>query len=175
MGHHLTPPPWFPKWLHITDQASACKQLLDSLLRFATVAVETTVSQHVRHLGRHLGFFKYFVFSETAAIFFYFCISRKQVFTAWNRNITRSDHRSVQCVRPLYKNLGQIGCNHSSTTSSNVRHSSCQSRSVSQLRRQREVESAKSSQLTHYGSVYTQVYMYWCICSKKQLRSNFIK
>ena len=45
----------------------------------------TAVSQHVRHLGRHLGFFKNFIFCKTAASFLE--ISRKHVFTAWSRNI----------------------------------------------------------------------------------------
>ena len=45
----------------------------------------TAVSQHVHHLGRHLGFFKNFTFSKTAANFLEF--SRKHVFTASNRNI----------------------------------------------------------------------------------------
>ena len=29
----------------------------------------TSVSQHVRHIGRHLGFLKHFIFGKTAAIF----------------------------------------------------------------------------------------------------------
>ena len=45
----------------------------------------TVVSQHVRHLGRHLGFFKSFILRKTAANFTE--ISGKRVFTALNRNI----------------------------------------------------------------------------------------
>ena len=41
------------------------------------------VSQHVRHLGRHLGFFKNFILRKTAANFTE--ISRKHVFTASKR------------------------------------------------------------------------------------------
>ena len=48
------------------------------------VAMETAISQHVPHLG----FFKDFIFSKTAAKFFE--ISRKHVFTASNRNIIRN-------------------------------------------------------------------------------------
>ena len=45
----------------------------------------TVVSQHVRHLGRHLGFFKMFILRKTAANFTE--ISRKHVLAASNRNI----------------------------------------------------------------------------------------
>ena len=45
----------------------------------------TVVSQHVRHLGCYLGFFKNFILSKTAANFTE--ISRKHVFAASNRNI----------------------------------------------------------------------------------------
>ena len=44
----------------------------------------TVVSQHVGHLGRHLGFFKNFIFSKNAANFLE--ISRKHVFTDSNTN-----------------------------------------------------------------------------------------
>ena len=45
----------------------------------------TVVSQHVRHLGCYLGFFKNFILSKTAANFTE--ISRKHVFAASNWNI----------------------------------------------------------------------------------------
>ena len=44
----------------------------------------TVVSQHVRHLG----FFKNLIFSNNAANFFE--ISRKHVFTASNKNISKN-------------------------------------------------------------------------------------
>ena len=44
----------------------------------------TVVSQHVRHLGRHLGFSKIFISHQTAANFT--GISRKHMFAASNRN-----------------------------------------------------------------------------------------
>ena len=43
----------------------------------------TVISQHVRHLGRHLGFFKNFFLRKTAANFTE--ISRKHVFAASKR------------------------------------------------------------------------------------------
>ena len=43
------------------------------------------VSQHVRHFGRHLGFFINFILRKIAANFTK--ISRKHVFPASNRNI----------------------------------------------------------------------------------------
>ena len=48
----------------------------------------TAVSQHVCHFGRHLGFFKNFIFSKTAANFLE--ISRKHVFTGSNKNIVNN-------------------------------------------------------------------------------------
>ena len=48
----------------------------------------TVVSQHVRHIGRHLGFFKHFILRKTAANFTE--ISRKHVFAASNRNIIKN-------------------------------------------------------------------------------------
>ena len=45
----------------------------------------TPVSQHVRHIGRHLVFFKNFVLRKTAANFTE--INRKHVFASANRNI----------------------------------------------------------------------------------------
>ena len=48
----------------------------------------TIASQHVRHLGRHLGFFKNFILRKTAANFTE--ISRKHVFAASNRNIIKN-------------------------------------------------------------------------------------
>ena len=50
--------------------------------------METVVSQHVRHLGRHLGFFKKIILRKTAARFT--GISRKHVFAASNRNIIKN-------------------------------------------------------------------------------------
>ena len=47
----------------------------------------TIVSQHVRHIGRHLGFFKNFILRKTAANFIQ--IRRKHVFAASNRNIIK--------------------------------------------------------------------------------------
>ena len=44
----------------------------------------TTVISHVRHLSRHLGFFKKIIFRKTAANFLE--TSRKHVFSASNRN-----------------------------------------------------------------------------------------
>ena len=44
----------------------------------------TIVSQHVRHLGRRLGFFKNFILRKSAANFTQ--ISRTQVFAVPNRN-----------------------------------------------------------------------------------------
>ena len=48
----------------------------------------TVVSQHVRHLGRRLGFFKTFILPITTANFLE--ISRKHVFAASNRNIIKN-------------------------------------------------------------------------------------
>ena len=49
----------------------------------------TVVLQHVRHLGRHLGFFKISIFSKTAGNFLE--ISRKHVFTtSSNRNTIKN-------------------------------------------------------------------------------------
>ena len=47
--------------------------------------METVVSQHVRHLGRHFGFFKNFILRKTAENLAE--ISRKHAFAASNRNI----------------------------------------------------------------------------------------
>ena len=44
----------------------------------------TVVSQHVRHIGRHLGFFKNCILRKTATNFTE--ISRKHVFADWNSN-----------------------------------------------------------------------------------------
>ena len=55
-------------------------------------------SQHVRHLGRHLGFFKNFIWRKIAANFIE--ISRKHVFATSNRNLIKS--------RVLKKKLKQI-------------------------------------------------------------------
>ena len=46
--------------------------------------METVVSQHVNHLGRHLGFLKKFILRNIAANLTE--ISRKHVFAASNRN-----------------------------------------------------------------------------------------
>ena len=48
----------------------------------------TTVSQHVRHLGCHLGLFKSFIFGKIASNFLE--TSRKQVVTASNRNTIKN-------------------------------------------------------------------------------------
>ena len=48
----------------------------------------TVVSQHVRHLGRHLGFFKTFILRKTAANFTE--TRRKHVFATSNRNIIKN-------------------------------------------------------------------------------------
>ena len=48
----------------------------------------TVVSQHVRQIGRYLGFFKNFILRKTATIFTE--ISRKHVFAASNRNIIKN-------------------------------------------------------------------------------------
>ena len=50
--------------------------------------MSTTVSQHVHHLGRHIGFFKNFILPKTAANFTE--ISRKHVFAASRRNIIKN-------------------------------------------------------------------------------------
>ena len=48
----------------------------------------TVDSQHVCHIGRHLGFFKIFILREIAANSTE--ISRKHVFAASNRNIIKN-------------------------------------------------------------------------------------
>ena len=48
----------------------------------------TVVSQHGRHIGRHLGFFETFILRKIAANFTE--ISRKHVSTASNRNIIKN-------------------------------------------------------------------------------------
>ena len=48
----------------------------------------TVVSQHVRHIGRHLEFFKIFILRKTTATFTE--ISRKHVFEASNRNMIKN-------------------------------------------------------------------------------------
>ena len=87
---------------------------------------------------------------------------------------TRSDHRSVQCVRPLYNNWG-INCNQSRTlyspATSNGQHSYHQSPSMAQANILVEIhnsicreksnqlwKAAKSSQSAHHSLQYT---MYW--------------
>ena len=59
----------------------------------------TVVSQHVRHFGRHLGFFKNFILRKIAASFIE--ISRKHVFPASNR--IRIENRKTRTNFP--KNL----------------------------------------------------------------------
>ena len=49
----------------------------------------TAVSQHTRHLSRHLGFFKIFIFSKVAANFLE--IGRKHVLLALNRSIIKNN------------------------------------------------------------------------------------
>ena len=46
------------------------------------------VSEHVHHIGRHLGFFKNFILHKAAANFTE--ISREHVFAASNRNIIKN-------------------------------------------------------------------------------------
>ena len=58
----------------------------------------TVVSQHGRHIGRHLGFFENFILHKIAANFTE--ISRKHVLAASNRNII--------WYRGLKKKLEQI-------------------------------------------------------------------
>ena len=48
----------------------------------------TVVSQHVHHLGRHLGLFKKIISYKSAANFTE--ISRKHMFAASNRNIIKN-------------------------------------------------------------------------------------
>ena len=48
----------------------------------------TVVSQHVRHIGSHLGFFENFILRKIAANFTE--ISRKHVSAASNRNIIKN-------------------------------------------------------------------------------------
>ena len=48
----------------------------------------TVVSQHVRRIGRHLGFFEYLILRKIAANFTE--ISRKHAFAASNRNIIKN-------------------------------------------------------------------------------------
>ena len=57
------------------------------MFQVRTVATATSVSQHVCHLGRHLGFFKNFILGKTAAIFLE--MSRKHVFTT-SKNIIKN-------------------------------------------------------------------------------------
>ena len=59
----------------------------NKFLKLRTIAMVTAVSQHICHLERHLGFYKNFIFSKTAANFFE--ISRKHVLTTSNRNIIK--------------------------------------------------------------------------------------
>ena len=56
------------------------------------------VSQHVHHIGRHLGFFKTFIVRKTTAKFTE--ISRKHVFAASNRNIIKN-RALVKVIRTL--------------------------------------------------------------------------
>ena len=60
------------------------------------------VSQYVRHLGCHLGFFKNFIFSKTAAMFLE--IRTKGVFTALNRNIVKNRVEKTKLEQILSKN-----------------------------------------------------------------------
>ena len=60
----------------------------------------TVVSQHVRHLGYHQGFFKIFILRKTAANFTK--ISRKRVFAASNKNIIedRVEKKKLEQILP---------------------------------------------------------------------------
>ena len=87
----------FSKWLDIKDQALAWKQLWVSKLfsittinnkKFRTFAMATVVSQHARHLGRPLEFFKSLIFSKKTVTVLE--ISRKHVFRASNTNIIKN-------------------------------------------------------------------------------------
>ena len=87
-----TTPHRFSKWLDAKDQALTCKQLwvsyLLSIKQSRTVAMATAISQHVRHIGRHLGFFENFILRKIPANFTE--ISRKHAFAASNRNIIKN-------------------------------------------------------------------------------------
>ena len=48
----------------------------------------TVVSQHVRHIGRHLGFFENFILRKIEANFTE--ISRKHVFAASNKDVIKN-------------------------------------------------------------------------------------
>ena len=62
----------------------------------------TVVSQHVRHFGRHLGFFKHYIFRKTATNF-----SRKHVFLASNRKIieNRVKEKNLEQIFPKFYNF----------------------------------------------------------------------
>ena len=60
----------------------------------------TLVSQHVRHLGRHLGYFKNFIFRKTATNFT--GISRKHVFLASNRKIIENRVKTKNLERIFF-------------------------------------------------------------------------
>ena len=59
-------------------------------------------SQHVRHLGRHPGFFKNFILRKTAYNFT--GISRKHVFSASNRKIieNRVNKKNLEQIFPKF-------------------------------------------------------------------------
>ena len=65
----------------------------------------TVVSQHVRHLGRHLEFFKNFIFCKTATNST--GISRKHVFLASNRKIigNRVKRKNLEQIFPKFYNF----------------------------------------------------------------------
>ena len=63
------------------------------------------VSQYVRHLGRHLGFFKNFIFRKIATNFT--GISRKHVFLASNRKVieNRFKKSNLEQIFPKFYNF----------------------------------------------------------------------
>ena len=62
----------------------------------------TVLLQHVRHFGRHLGFFKSFILRKIAANFTE--ISKKNVFPALNRNIieNRVKRKKLEQIFPKF-------------------------------------------------------------------------
>ena len=67
--------------LLLTNQPNLVTTTIQFLLR--SVAMATVVSQHVRHLGYHLKFFKTIIFSKIAANFLEF--KRKHVIRDWTK------------------------------------------------------------------------------------------
>ena len=63
----------------------------------------TVVSQHARHIGRHLEFFKNFILRKTSGNFTE--ISRKHVFAASNRKIIKNRVYEKEIRTNFLKNL----------------------------------------------------------------------